>query len=640
MCGIVGGVGQISQEQIDEMLLSISHRGPDFLATSEGDGVRLGHARLSIIDLSSASNQPLWDPHRRACIVFNGEIYNYKKLRALLVERGCQFRSAGDAEVLLNAYLEYGPEGLSMAEGMFSFAIWLAEREELILARDPFGVKPLYYCENEFGFYFASEIKALATLDCVSSDLDIAAIYRTLIYMWSPGESTLLAAVKKVSPGTYIKVKNRKIIDIQKFWRWDHYKPSQKTFAQCASAVDNALNAAIESQLVSDVPVGAFLSGGLDSSLLAALIQTRSSSPLHCFTIAVDNSDSDAAMDLSFARRLSELLGFELSEVDASPKMASRLLETMYYLDEVNADPAAIMVRDICASARKEGIKVLISGAGGDDLFTGYRRHFAVRFESIFRIMPAPLSRLVLWSVSGLPTKLPLVRRIKKVLSYIDVSGEQRVLSYFYWADPEAIRELFLPVYSDRLKDEVAAPFVDALSRTADLPEIERMLCIEREFFLVDHNFNYVDKMSMAEGIEVRVPYLDFGVVQQATAIHQKLKQRFLVGKAVLKKAAEKYLPSDLIYRKKVGFGVPLRDWILGDLSALVATVLSPGQVENRGLFNADAVSSMIEENKEGIHDYSYTIFALLCVELWCQVFVDGVVVEQNYKSERAIARL
>lgn len=640
MCGIVGGYGEISQEQIDQMLLSISHRGPDFLATSEGDGIRLGHARLSIIDLSAASNQPLWDSKRRACIVFNGEIYNYKKIRGLLVDRGYKFRSSGDAEVLLNLYLEYGPAGLSMLEGIFSFAIWLAEQEELILARDPFGVKPLYYCENEFGFYFASEIKALATLDCVSSDLDIAAIYRTLIYMWSPGESTLLTAVKKVSPGTYIKVKNRRIIDIQKFWRWDHYNPSQKTFAQCASAVDKALNAAVESQLVSDVPVGAFLSGGLDSSLLAALIQARSSSPLHCFTIAVDKPDSDAAIDLSFARRVSTLLGFKLSEIDASPEMASRLLETMYYLDEVNADPAAIMVRDICASARREGIKVLISGAGGDDLFTGYRRHFAVRFESIFRNMPAPLSRLLVRSVAKLPPKFPLVRRLKKLFSYIDISEEQRVLSYFYWADPEALRKLFLPVYNDRLKGEVTGPFVDALSRTADLPEIERMLCIEREFFLVDHNFNYVDKMSMAEGIEVRVPYLDFGVVRQATAIHQKLKQRFFVGKAVLKKAAENYLPSDLIYRKKVGFGAPLRDWILGDLSALVDIVLSAEHVEDRGLFDSDAVSSMIEQNKKGIHDYSYTIFALLCIELWCQVFVDGVMPAPNHKSARSIARL
>lgn len=640
MCGIVGGFGEISQEQIDQMLLSISHRGPDFLATSEGSGVRLGHARLSIIDLSSASNQPLWDSERRACIVFNGEIYNYKKLRGLLVSQGYTFRSSGDAEVLLNAYLEYGPAGLSMAEGMFSFAIWLAEREELILARDPFGVKPLYYCENELGFYFASEIKALATLDCVSSDLDIAAIYRTLIYMWSPGESTLLTAVKKVNPGTYIKVKNRRIIDIQKFWKWDHYNPSQKTFSQCAVDTDNALNLAVESQLVSDVPVGAFLSGGLDSSLLAALIQIRSSSPLHCFTIAVDNPDSDASIDLGFARRVSELLGFKLSEVDASPEMASRLQETMYYLDEVNADPAAIMVRDICALARKKGIKVLISGAGGDDLFTGYRRHFAVRFESILRKIPAPVSRLVSWSVIKLPSKLPLVRRLKKLLSYINIRGEQRVLSYFFWADPESLRKLFLPINRGGLKEAVAAPFLDTLSRTADLPEIEQMLCIEREFFLVDHNFNYVDKMSMAEGVEVRVPYLDFGVVGQATAIHQKLKQRFFVGKAVLKKMAEKYLPSDLIYRKKVGFGVPLRDWILGDLSALVETVLSAEHVANRGLFDFDVVSNMIEENKQGIHDYSYTIFALLCIELWCQVFVDGAMEGRNSKPARAIARL
>lgn len=640
MCGIVGGYGSLSEPELDEMLRAISHRGPDYLATTQIGDLRLGHARLSIIDLSEASNQPLWDSESRACVVFNGEIYNYKKIREQLHAAGYQFKSNGDAEVLLNAFIEYGTDAFALLEGIYSFAIWSAEEQSLLIARDPFGVKPLYYSENEAGFYFASEIKALATLACIPNHLDVAAIYRTLIFMWSPGTPTLLSAVKKVSPGTYIKVKNKRIIDQQRFWNWTHYEPNHKTFIQCANRVNKALVTAVESQLVSDVPVGAFLSGGLDSSLLAALAQHKSPSPLNCFTISIDEPASDSLVDLCFARRVSQELGLKLSEINASPKMASRLLETMYYLDEVNADPAAIMVRDICASARKKGIKVLISGAGGDDLFTGYRRHLALRFESIFLKTPNLLRRLLLWLASRLTSKRPFERRLKKLLSYIQMSDEQRLLSYFYWADPGVIRKLFRPEHSERLEGATEAPFLDALSRTADLPPIERMLCIEREFFLVDHNLNYVDKMSMAEGIEVRVPFLDFGVVQQASAIHHKLKQRRLVGKAVLKKAAEEHLPSDLIYRKKVGFGAPLREWVLGDLSEMIESVLSADKVASRGLFDFTMLQNMIEENKRGIHDYSYTIFALLCIELWCQVFVDGVMVELRPESDRVIARV
>jgi asparagine synthase (glutamine-hydrolysing) len=640
MCGIVGGFGEISQNQVDQMLLAIAHRGPDFLATTEGNGVRLGHARLSIIDLTENSNQPLWDSERRACIVFNGEVYNYNEIKKQLLQKGYEFRSSGDAEVLLNAYLEFGPAALGMAEGMFSLAIWLVEKEELILARDAFGIKPLYYCQNELGFYFASEIKALSTLEFIANDLDLAAVYRTLIYMWSPGEATLLSAVKKVSPGTYIRVKDKKIVGQERFWGWNHYSPANIAFRQSADNVDDALTAAVENQMISDVPVGAFLSGGLDSSFLAALVQKKKSSPLHCFTISVDEPDSDAIIDLSFARRVSQMLGLKLTEVNASPEMASRLLETMYYLDEVNADPAAIMVRDICASARNEGIKVLISGAGGDDLFTGYRRHLAARFETLLTYMPLSVISFMRWSASKLPQQIPIIRRFKKILSYTDLGESQRVLSYFYWADPEIVRQLFISSYKSRLEGAEIEPFADALLRTENLPQIERMLCIEREFFLVDHNFNYTDKMSMAEGIEVRVPFLDFAVVRHACQIHHTLKQRWFVGKAVLKKAAERHLPSDLIYRKKVGFGAPLRSWISGDLAGLIEDVLSVENVARRGVFNFDMVRKIIEENRRGKQDYSYTIFALLCIELWCQVFVDGVMVDQNQQSDRMIARL
>ena len=595
---------------------------------------------MSIIDLSEASNQPLWDSERRACIVFNGEIYNYKEIKNQLLGKGYEFRSSGDAEVLLNAYLEYGPAALRMAEGMFSLAIWIVEKEELILARDAFGVKPLYYCQNELGFYFASEIKALNTLEFVANEIDIGAVYRTLIYMWSPGEATLLSGVKKVRPGTYIRVKNKKIVGKETFWAWNHYTPANEAFGECADNVDDALTAAVGSQLMSDVPVGAFLSGGLDSSFLAALIQKKKPSPLHCFTISVEEPDSDAIIDLSFARRVSKMLGLKLTEVNASPEMGSRLLETMYHLDEVNADPAAIMVRDICASARKEGIKVLISGAGGDDLFTGYRRHFAVRFESILINMPRSAIRFMNWAANKVPLKTPTIRRLKKVLSYVNVSEGQRLLSYFYWADPAIVRKLFLPSHLGRLEGAETEPFLEALSRTAGLPQVERMLCIEREFFLVDHNLNYTDKMSMAEGIEVRVPFLDFAVARQASMIHHRLKQRWFVGKAVLKKTAEKYLPSDLIYRKKVGFGAPLRDWILGDLAGLTEEVLSAENVTRRGLFNFDMVTRMIEGNRRGEQDYSYTIFALLCIELWCQIFVDGIIPDQKNQCTRPIVRL
>ena len=631
MCGIVGFSGKASAASLSEAVRSLAHRGPDDHGSyvDEQAAIGLGHTRLSIVDLTQSGHQPMIRAQGQVVLTYNGEIYNFPALREELIRGGVTFEGRSDTEVLINLYLAHGAAMLSRLNGIFAFAIWDARDNTMLVARDALGVKPLYFTENAQGFAFASEIKALCRLMPQAKDLDAASIHRYLTYLWCPGDGTPLRAVRKLQPGEAMIVKAGRV---QRRWTWYQLPAFRSPHlldneADAIAQLREHLASAVEKQMLADVPVGAFLSGGLDSSALVALA-SKINPDIRCFTINSSGGDDDGTTpDLPYARQVAAHLKVPLDIVEIdSATMANDLQSMVRQLDEPLADPSALNVLYISQLARRNGIKVLLSGSGGDDLFTGYRRHLALEMEQYWDWLPRPV-RKMLGSASGLlDQSKPTQRRIAKILSGLALDGDDRLTNYFVWSKHSDLMRLYTPEFRDLVgqqrSDEPMRGFMQALpEHTSD---IERMLTLEQRFFLADHNLCYTDKMSMATGVEVRVPYLDLEVVEFAARIPATMKQRGREGKWILKKAMEPLLPKDVIYRPKTGFGAPLRRWMRHELRSLLGDVLSRESLARRGIFNADGVHDLIEANDKGRVDASYTLLSMLCVELWCREFVDA----------------
>ncbi len=632
MCGIIGYSGTFDRTALLEGDRRQRHRGPD----DEGNwfdhdaGIGLAHRRLAIQDLSAAGAQPMSIEDEAIVIVFNGEIYNFRELRSSLEACGHRFRGHSDTEVLLHLYLAYGEEMLSRLNGIFAFALWDRRNMSLLVARDALGVKPLYYAQTSDGFAFASEIKALLPLVPDARALDVAALHRYLSFLWCPGDGTPLRDVRKLAPGAAMVIRDGKIA---KRWTWYQLPPfrgvrADLTEGEAIVGTEAALRAAVRRQLVADVPVGAFLSGGLDSSAVVAF--ARESVPdIRCFTIETTGGAEDGITDdLPFARRVAKHLGVSLDVVTiAADDMVSDLETMVAQLDEPIADPAPLNVLYISRLARRHGMKVLLSGAGGDDLFTGYRRHLALAYERYWRWLPHALRAGLEGATAGLDRRRPLSRRVAKLLSGAGLEGDARLTNYFLWSSDAQLRELYTPEFRAELGSTSAvAPMRDFLAPLPEsVSELDRMLLLEQRFFLADHNLMYTDKMSMAAGVEVRVPFLDLDLVDYAARIPTGLKQRGRVGKWVLKKAMEPHLPHDVIYRPKSGFGAPLRRWMRGGLRPLLRDLLSTESLRARGLFEPGSVQRLIEKNESGEQDAAYTLLSLLTIEIWCRANIDAV---------------
>jgi asparagine synthase (glutamine-hydrolysing) len=561
-------------------------------------------------------------------LIFNGEIYNFRQLRAELEGQGTVFRGHSDTEVLLNLYLAEGEAMLPRLNGIFAFALWDRRTQSLFLARDALGVKPLYYTALPDRFVFASEIKALLPLLPEAGALDVAALRRYLTFLWCPGEGTPLQSVRKLLPGEALVVRGGRIV---RRWTW-YWLP---VFGGVAPTLDESeavagtqahLRSAVQRQMVADVPVGAFLSGGLDSSAVVAL--AREWNPdIRCFTIeAVGGQEAGDADDLPYARRVAQHLGvpLEVVRIDAS-RMAGDLERMVAQLDEPLADPAPLNVLYISQLAREQGMKVLLSGAGGDDLFSGYRRHRALLAERWWAWLPQRLRLGLAGGVRGLDHRHAWGRRLAKLFQGAGLDGDARLVNYFLWAGEGDLAGLYTAEFRAALGEEAAeAPLLAFLQPLpAGVGRLERMLALEQRFFLADHNLIYTDKMSMAAGVEVRVPFLDLELVEFAARIPARYKQRGREGKWVLKKAMEPYLPREVIYRPKTGFGAPLRCWMRFELRELLGDLLSEDSLRRRGLFEPAAVQRLIADNDAGRVDASYTLLSLLCIEIWCRHFID-----------------
>jgi asparagine synthase (glutamine-hydrolysing) len=631
MCGIAGFQGRFESQSLARMGSAIAHRGPDDSGEwySPNQDVGLAHRRLAIIDLSSLGHQPMLDPSGRLVIVYNGEIYNFRELREELEKQGHWFRSQSDTEVLLTLYLTQGDAMLARLNGIFAFAIYDHADQSLFLACDSAGIKPLYVSEGRDGVVFASEMKALVACNGVDKVLNPYALFRYLGYLWSPAGATPLRGVFRLGPGEALRVRDRRIV---RRWRW---APSAWTgeelkvdAGEVIRRVQEGVRTAVRRQMVADVPVGAFLSGGLDSSAVVAM--ARETAPgIECFTIDTGAiRDPGVADDVPYARSVAKHLGVRLHEIQVdSSRMATDFERMVRQLDEPLSDPAPLNVLYISELARRHGVKVLLSGAGGDDLFTGYRRHRALMLEGYWSWLPQIARRGLQNSLSHLGQHGAMGRRLAKAFAHAEWPPDRRLAGYFLWADPARVLSLFTTEYRVALASEAMdAPLTSYLdSLPAALAPMQRMLALEQRFFLTDHNLLYTDKMSMAVGVEVRVPFLDNDLVRLANALPPQLKQNGAEGKWVLKKAMEPYLPKEVIYRPKTGFGAPLRHWLRHELRGWVRDVLSADSLRRRALFDPSSVAGLLADDEAGRVDAAYTILGLVSIEIWCREFIDGV---------------
>lgn len=628
MCGIVGIV---TRERVNPAALAaatraLAHRGPD------GEGVYmdaagkvgLGHRRLSIIDLDVTGAQPMRSADGRYVITFNGEIYNYRDLRGDLERRGVRFRGHSDTEVLLEGFAAYGPAVLDELNGIFAFAIHDNRTGEVLVARDQMGVKPLYYAETTSGVAFASEIKSLFEIVDIDRTIDVDALRRYLTFLWSPGEQTMLKAVRKLEPGSAMILRQGGVARRWTWWTPPHYQPRTDWSArECAAELRERLVACVGRQMVSDAPVGAFLSGGLDSSAVVAAA-LRSGRTLECFTIDAGGAEPGTTDDLPFARAAARHLKVPLSEVSVdAAAMRARVMGMVEMLDEPLADPACLNVLFISELARDRGMKVLLSGVGGDDLFTGYRRHVALGLDPLWSATPAWTRRMLGRAAQSGHGAAAWRRRLAKGLGAATLEGDDRITAAFAWGPAGAADDLLSDDARDQAAADIFAPMNEVLGRCSTLSPLEKCLELERRFFLADHNLTYTDKMAMAAQVEVRVPFLDPEMVAFASTVPTRWKQRFLDPKWILKQSQRGVLPDQIIDRPKTGFGAPLRSWMHGDMGDFTDDLLSSEVIAGRGLFDPDRVASLRAADRAGRVDGAYTLFSLMCVEMWCRRFVD-----------------
>lgn len=630
MCGFVGFLGTFDEALLEEASLSIAHRGPDDqgIEFDRRRNLGLAHRRLSIIDLTSAGHQPMLSSDGSITLVFNGEIYNFKELKKELEGKGVVFRGNSDTEVVLELFRSEGIGMLRRLNGIFALAIFDAKTEELWIARDRFGVKPLYYHINEKGVLFASEVKAIIPfLDENYLTIDEKALAIFLTYLWLPGSGTFSKEISRIAPGEVLVSRRGQAVQRLTWHQSDQARVPVSTMStsEAIAAVDGALRQAVKRQLVADTPVGAFLSGGLDSSAITALA-AQEVPEFRCFTIDYGNGVNNAS-DLFHAKIVAAHLGVKLDVLSMdSFNIADEIDSVVWHMDEPLSDPAAISLFYMSRRAQSEGIKVLLSGAGGDDLFSGYRRHKALRYEKVWNWLPSSVRQRAVGCARHLDEQSDLGRRLKRLSNSFALDGDIGLVSYFISRQRKDLLPLFSLDVQDRLRQtDFAKPLLDYLADLSlNSSRLDRMLALEQRFFLADHNLNYVDKLSMAAGVEVRVPFLDHDLAELAARIPDHFKQRGLIGKWILKEAVKPYLPTEIVNRSKVGFDGPLRKWILNDLKEMIADRLSEERLRKRGIFDPKAVALLISENRSGRKDHCYTIFSLLCIEIWFTQFIDN----------------
>lgn len=631
MCGIVGAIDpNITEQQLQKAMQLMAHRGPDDNGTFSDTPLRLGHLRLAIQDLSELASQPMQSSDGRYTIVYNGEIYNHWYIREELIQKGISFRSSSDTETLLQAYIVYGAQVLQKLNGMFAFAVYDSHTRNIFIARDNFGIKPLYYYHKDGKFYFASEIKVLTAFSNLDKKLNNEALFQTLMLQWQIADNTGFKHVRKLLPGhcMQLNIDNTETWTIKKWYQLPFTgQYEQLSESAWIARLDNVLTQSVKQQLLSDRPLAYFLSGGLDSSLLLAIAhKITGQKKQHCYTIDAGTAFQQEGFsnDLFYAKQIAQQLDAELRVIPAASNIMQDFDQMIWQLDEAQADIAPLLVQQIAMQADKEGFKVLMSGTGADDVFSGYRRHQALYYQQRLNTLPLFVKKGIKNIASLLPESTA-TRRLKKLTAYITANQQEQIVASFYWANQQEALNLFPKDYRQTINQFSIEQYFDAL--LTEIPnehnKLNQMLYYEMNSFLPSHNLNYTDKMSMSAGVEVRVPYLDRVLTELSYSIPPELKMQGITTKYLLKKVAEQYLPKSIIYRSKTGFGAPVRSWVQSDtgFQSIIEDRLMDRSFIGRGIFDQKAIMQLINDTIQNKRDGSYTILSLLAIESWLRQF-------------------
>ena len=633
MCGIAGCYQQADGRKLTDVMTDrIAHRGPDargiWSHEDERVSLHLGHRRLSIIDLSAAADQPL--SKGNLTLIYNGELYNFKELRARLQADGATFVTSSDTEVVLEAWRHWGPAALDRFRGMFAFALADTATGELVLARDPLGIKPLFYTERGDGLVFASELKAILSALGTELRVDPGALVASMLYYWVPEQRCAIQDVRKLPAGSWARIAPGAKPEVRYYWR------IQDTAAEAAGQPAADLTAVIEesvkAHLVADVPVSSFLSGGLDSSIVTVLAH-RESMALDAYTIAFRSEDQKLeAMpdDAVYARKVAERFGIDLHEIMISPDIVNLLPRMVDTLDEPIGDPAAINTMLMCEAARERGVKVILSGMGADELFGGYRKHLACLMAGRYHRLPGAVRGPARAAVNSLPVSigdrgLRYPRWAKRFMTFAELPEEARFRRSYTLYDPEGLAALVGPDLGSHVTDVIGEHAAIYNDNALD-DEINRMCLADSRLFMVGLNLAYTDRASMAASVEVRVPFVDKVVAQAAFTIPGSDKIRGKVQKAALKDVAEHWLPREIVHRPKASFGAPLRAWVRNDLREMISDVLINGELVQAGMLRKQALLRLVADEQAGREDHAKQIWQLLSMELWYgQVRAAGV---------------
>jgi asparagine synthase (glutamine-hydrolysing) len=601
------------------MTTALAHRGPDDSGTFLDGPVGLGHRRLAIIDLSGAGRQPMPNDRRDVWITYNGESYNYRSHITALEAKGYAFPSSSDTNVILNLYQEYGIDCLSMIDGMFAFGIWDARKKALFLARDRIGIKPLYYYDDGKTLLFASELKAFLTHPDFRGEIDHSALANYFRFMSIPDPQCIFRNVKKLPGGHYLKVE-RDGISLHQYWDIGDFAPSGAlSFDEAAGDFSRRFDDCVARHMVADVPVGAFLSGGVDSSGVVAHASGHASEPMQTFSAAFKGlPDYDES---PYAELVARRYGTRHRSFSLEPDFTELLPEMTWHADEPFAVSSSFPLYLLAREASKH-VKVVLTGDGADEIFAGYpwRHGDSGALPGWMGNLLAPLSPLLAGrSIRALPPSHPL-QRLRRLAdpaeAYAAAFSTFHSSEFASLLDGETRAAVLATLPGNPVASHYRAP--------AKASRLDRKLYAELKTTLVSEMLTKVDRMTMAFGLEARVPFLDHTLVQWAFTLPDSFKEADGQGKRIVKSAFEPMLPPDMLYRPKHGFNVPLPTWFKGELRDWVRDSLSPDTVKNRGLFNLKAVETMMDEHENGIRDNANRILSALCLELWFDQYFDG----------------
>jgi asparagine synthase (glutamine-hydrolysing) len=628
MCGIAGALAASNEgpppDLVPRMLVAQLHRGPDGGGMRRDGPVVLGHRRLSIVDLSAAGSQPMLNEDGTIAVVVNGEIYNHLQLRRELEGKGHRFRSNSDSEVLVHLYEEIGDRAPERLRGMFAFALWDGPRRRLLLARDRFGEKPLYYAQTGALFLFASELAPLLAHPQVGTRLDPAALDAYLALQYIPHPDTIFTDVKKLPPGHVLDVQAGGAPRVRPYYdlgaRLAQADPASApaTEAETLALIRSTVEEAVASRLMADVPVGAFLSGGIDSSIVVACMARQSSRPVKTFAVGFTDA---GATELPYARAVADWYHTDHHELMVQPDMTALLPSVMRHHGEPFGDTSAIPTRYLCQVTRRD-VTVALSGDAGDEIFGGYRRYVWGHVADLLRRLPRPLRAGVAALLRAVPGGRPYwVRRYGHAIAADEATGYLEFVGHFPLDEREALMTPELRASFQR--DQTARRFAERLAALAPGPAVDRLSRLDLQTYLPDDILAKVDIASMTHALEARAPLVDHHVVELGARLPAQAKLRHREGKALFRQAFAPLLPASILERGKRGFALPTRHWLGGKLHGFARETLLSSAARARGLFRPEAVTALLDRHLGG-EDHGERLWNLLALEIWHREIVDG----------------